>query len=539
MPELLPYTTVSSGGLDLSAPPYELLRTPNVALLLNNFEVAVSGGYRRINGFTLYGTTSATRPEGANKILGIEPYALGVVVCVDTSVYYSEDGITWLQINKDTTSGGKTAAQMPATAALDRPNQGRAQMKMMTAPTGRTTTTYGVLNVATGDDNLARFRIEGTGGSRTFHWEEYTTGAPTGATYIENHEKHMCVVDSVNAPSTVYYSNNNDDSDYTGTGSGSIVVPEKIVGIKSFRSALYIFCDTAIYKLVNINDASTIAIETVTARLGCVSGYTIQEIGGDLIFLATDGLRTIAGTERISDVELGTLSHKIQPLLKDILDDSADFTFASTVIRNKNQYRLFYTNESNEYVTQKGLIGTLRPNLETGTMAFEWSTTLGIEVSALASGSDAGGEEVSYHGDLDGYVFTHDSGSTFNGTNIVYTYQTPDIDFGDAGLGKTLHYMLLSIKPEGAQDIKLKVSYDFNSPSLVQPAQQDVGTVSFPSYYGTGVYGTATYGSITPIKRVNLRGSGTSAAFKFSGVDANPPFTITGFYITFVPSDRR
>ena len=36
-----------------------------------------------------------------------------------------------------------------------------------------------------------------------------------------------------------------------------------------------------------------------TENIGCVDGNTIQEIGGDLVFLAPDGLRTVAGTARI------------------------------------------------------------------------------------------------------------------------------------------------------------------------------------------------------------------------------------------------
>jgi hypothetical protein len=537
MAELQPHAAVASGGLDLVTSPYELLRNPNVATDLVNFEVSIAGGYRRINGYTAFGTT---RPEGANQILGIYPYALGVVVVVDTSIYYSEDGDTWLQINKDTTSGGKTEAQMPGTAALNRPLQGRTQFSLMRAPNGRTTTTYGSLTIATGGDLLGRFRIEGTGGSRLFYFETYTTGAPTGGTYIANHENHLCVVDTINAPSTVYYSANNDDSDFTGTGSGSVTLSDKIVGIKSFREILYIFCKDSIYKLTDIDTAAATAVDQVTLNLGCVSGYTIQEIGGDLIFLSTDGFRTIAGTQRLSDIELGTLSKKIHPLITAILGSNTEYLFSSTVLPYKNQYRLFYTDMSVANTVQKGIIGTLRTDDQTGALRFEWSEILGIEVAAIGVGRGDSNREVIYHGDLEGYIYQHEVGDTFNGTAIRYRYKTPDTDFGDASLRSTLYYMLLSIKPEGSTDIKLQVKYDFGSPSIIQPSLQEVGPISFPSYYGLAVYGTSYYGSgVAPVKRINLRGSGTSASFNFSGEDTNPSFTITGFYVTQVPIDRR
>jgi len=531
-----PFMSPCSGGLDLMTSPFELLRKPNVATELKNFEVDNSGGYRRINGYVDYGDT---RPEGSNRILGLYPYALGVVACVDTSVYYSEDGSTWLQINKDTTSSGKVIGDMAGTSELDRPNQGQVDFLLMTAPTGRTTTTYGSLNIATGNDALARFRIEGTGASRKYYWEVDHPGVTVGD-YLEEHGKHLCMVDKTNAPSTVYYSTNNTDDTFNGTGSGSVTIPDKITGIKSFRDSLFIFAEKSIYALVNINNSSTIATQQITMNLGCISHFSIQEIGGDLIYLSTDGLRTIAGTTRLSDVELGSLSHQIQPLLEGIINRKDFYIFNSIVLKSKNQYRLYYTEVSLASTAQKGIIGTLRPTPETGGTHFEWSTTSGIEVTALGIAENSAGTNVSYHGDDDGYIYIHDSGDTFNGTNIPYVYSTPDIDYGDEGMRKTLHYMLLSIKPEGATDIKLKVSYDFNSPKILQPPLQDVGAISYPTYYNVGQYGTARYGgSLSPTTRINLRGSGTSSSFRFTGADANPPFILTGYYITFAIMDRR
>ena len=55
---------------------------------------------------------------------------------------------------------------------------------------------------------------------------------------------------------------------------------------------------------------SQILLALLTKNIGCVSGNSIQEIGGDLIFLAPDGLRTVAGTARIDDVELSSISRK-------------------------------------------------------------------------------------------------------------------------------------------------------------------------------------------------------------------------------------
>lgn len=522
---------IPSGGLDLVSTPYEILRQPHLATRLNNFEVSNEGGYRRINGFTRFGDTN---PGTASQIFGVQPYGAGVVVCVDDDIYYSEDGSTWTQVNKDLAGGGNDAA-LAGASTLARSSQGQASFALMKAPVGKSTADYGTLIIATGADKVALFRIEGTGGSKTWYYEELST--PAAGSYVELHDQHLCIVDTTNAPNTVYYSANNEDDDFSGTGSGSVTVPDRIVGIKSFRNDLYIFCERTIKKLLNINNPASISVEDVTNDLGCVSGYTIQEIGGDLIYLSQDGFRTIAGTERIGDIELGTVSKKIQPLVTSITTSPGTYIFNSVVIKGKDQYRLYYSVSGGIASNQKGIIGTLRTDRETGTLRFEWSTCSGFDVGAI--GASFTNEESYYHGDLSGKIYTHDSGNDFNGTAIIYSYSTGDIDFGDPGLRKTLHHMILSTEPEGSTDIKLNWKFDFSSTGIVQPPQVDVGTLSFGAKYGTAKYGSAKYGISSPLKRINLRGSGTSVAFNFTGEDSNPPFKITGMYILFVPSDRR
>ena len=535
MPVAQPFTVVPTGGLDLVSAPYELLKTPNVATTLDNFEVSNEGGYRRISGFTRFGGGSAANPGAASsRVFGVQPYGAGVVACISDDIYYSENGTSWTQINKNLASGGDTTA-LGAAAVLARPSQGQAQFKLMEAPVGKTTALYGSLIIATGSDKVAVFRIEGTGGSKVWRYEEIST--PSSGQFIEIHDQHLCIIDTNNNPSTVFYTATNSDTDFTSTGSGSATVNDTIVGIKSFRNELYIFCERSIKKLVNINNPAQISIIDVTEDLGCVSGYTIQELGGDLIFLSQDGFRTIAGTERIGDIELGTVSKKIQPLVTSITNSPSDYIFNSTVIKNKDQYRLYYTTSGGSAINQKGIIGTLRADPQSGALRFEWSTTSGFDVASF--GSNFNGAESYYHGDLTGKVYIHESGNSFNGAAVTYNYKTSEMDFGDSGLRKTLHYMNLSAEPEGTTDIKLNWRFNFAGTDVIQPPQTDIGSLSFGAEYGTAKFGTDVYGVSAPLKRLNLRGSGTSVAFNFTGSDTNSPFKITGMYITFVPSDRR
>ena len=169
MPSSQPYTVACNGGLVKSVNSIDLLKTPGLAKTLQNFEVATEGGYRRINGYTKYkidGVT-ATQPSGASDtILGVFPYADGVIVCVSDDIYFSNDGANWLQINKISHSSGDNHTTFTGKAVTARTNQGQCSFALFEGATFD----YGELNIADGANKVFSFRMEGTGNlnTRTF-----------------------------------------------------------------------------------------------------------------------------------------------------------------------------------------------------------------------------------------------------------------------------------------------------------------------------------------------------------------------------------
>ena len=534
MPRSQPYTVACDGGLVKSANSIDLLRTPGVARELRNFEVSIEGGYRRINGYSKFGGSSATQPTGGTtNILGVTPYADGVVVTAGTNIYFSQDGITWLQINKLSAGGGDNYTTFTGKSATARTGQGQCQFVIFEGATFD----YGELIIADGANKLFSFRMEGTGAlnTRTFFTEEITVDGTNGVKYIAIHDHHLIASGVENNLNTVYYSVYNDPNNFTGTGAGSVTISDQVQGIKGFRTDLIVFAENSIHKLVNINDSSSIRIDPITENVGCLSGYSVQEIGGDLIFLAPDGLRTVAGTARIGDVELGTVSKAIQPLITDLTESINSYIISSIVLREKSQYRLFYTDTSKTNSQQRGIIGTLRPN------GFQWSETRGIESTEIGSGFNENGIEEYYHGDTNGYVYVHDSGNDFDGSNILARYATPDYDYGDLGTLKTLHYMRVSASAEGVVEPDVQVRFEYGNTNIPQPPELfDLGTIDPPSLFGEALFNTNVFGGAeNPMIRVALQGSGTSNNFTFISEDNKAPYTINGLYVDFIPSGRR
>ena len=530
-----PYTVACDGGLVKSANSIDLLRTPGVARELRNFEVSTEGGYRRINGFAKYGGGSAVQPTGGTAtILGVFPYADGVIVTAGTNIYFSNTGTSWLQINRNSVAvGGDNYTTFTGRSTLARTGQGQCQFALFEGATFD----YGQVIIADGANKLYSFRMEGTGAltTRTFFAEEITVTGTKHVKYITIHDHHLIAAGVEDNLSTVFYSVYNDATDFTGSGAGSVTISDQVEGIKGFREDLIVFAENSIHKLVNINDSANIRIDPITENVGCLSGYSIQEIGGDLIFLAPDGLRTVAGTARIGDVELGTVSKEIQPLITDLTESINSYIISSIVLREKSQYRLFYTDTTIQNSSQRGIIGTLRPN------GFQWSETRGIEVTEIGSGFDQNGVEQYYHGDTDGYVHVHDSGNDFDGSTVLARYATPDYDYGDLGTLKTLHYLKVSASAEGVVEPNVQVRFDYGSTDIPQPPELfDLGIIDPPSLFGEAIFNTNVFGGAeSPLVRVALQGSGHSNNFTIISEDTKAPYTINGLYINFVPSGRR
>ena len=189
-----------------------------------------------------------------------------------------------------------------------------------------------------------------------------------------------------------------------------------------FRDGLFIFCENRIFKLTG-NSLSDFAVQAVTRNIGCINGKTIQEFAGDLLFLGPDGLRTVAGTANIGDVELGTISSNVQSFFDENISDAT--VFDSIVIPEKTQYRLFFK---------------------------------GIKPSCTDTLINAG-EILILHGGFDGYIYRQEEGTTFNGTAILGKYRSPDLTMNDPGIRKHMQRVIVNFKPESTIDADIILRY--------------------------------------------------------------------------------
>jgi hypothetical protein len=328
------------------------------------------------------------------------------------------------------------------------------------------------------------------------------------------------------------------DSDFnTANGAGNISVGAEITGLISFRDQLIIFCEDSIFKLVG-NTLADFVLQPITKDIGCVDRDTIQEVGGDVMFLGPDGLRLLSATDRIGDFNLAVVSKSIQKEVTDVIKSNT--SFASVVVKKKSQYRLFGYNENTSAENANGVLGTQLADTQ-GT-SFGWAETRGFK-AYVADENYRNRTEIIVFANADGYAYEMESGNSFDGANIQATFSTPFVPVVDPRLRKTFYKLFLYTDPQGSVSIDVNLKLDFDDEGVIQPdtisLSNTTGTVGF---YGspTATYGTTVYG--TKLKKqfqTQVIGSSFSVSLQFISNGTNPPFSLDAATLEFATHDRR
>ncbi len=554
MPSTQPFGVSCKGGLNTNLNEFEILSSPGSATKLRNYEVDPDGGYRRINGYINYGDIRDDTTPVDVEIKGLQVYSDGVIITAGNKLYFSftqldaegAEVAEFVELPNHTSGHALSGADyLNATytshkTALNYTVQGRASFTVY-----NDNVENGRVIICDGVNKPLVITITGSGAfaNRNISIDELTVDGVVAPAVGTVHQGVFVTGGGPNAKNTVYYSAVDDVTSFPG--GSSVTTDDEVVGLKSFRENIIVFCKNSIFNLSNILVPTETSLLPITKNVGCLSAQSIQEIGGDLLFLAPDGIRTIAGTARIGDVELSSVSRQIQALISVLASEIDQYKVSSCVLRNKSQYRLFYSKDTETTLDSRGILGTLTPN------GFEWSETRGIKAYVLTSDFDNTGIEKKYHGDDAGYIFHHDKGKYFHqlntdippvltASNIDAVYETPNFDFGDLGTNKTLDYVRLSLTPEAKATVSIRVSLNSNDVDTPQPLQYDFPTTSKGGIFGVGIFGTSLFGQgDTSIMKAFLQGSGYTASFKILTENQESPYTINGFYINYAPSTRR
>ena len=551
------FKLVCSGGLNSNENHLDLSdNSPGAATRMLNYEPSLFGGYRRIEGYDDYDptygeVTVAGSTTGQGKVLGIAIFKNDVtsgttIIAIrqdagatNYSFYYYTANVGWRKYTLD------HSVTRPMTANGLTVN--RIRHAQFNFGTGNTICFVDGVNPAI-VFNGTKWKEIKSSHSGGYHATNNTAGgaqALNAPALVDVFENHLFLSGHEATRAAIAHSAPNDAYTWTSAaGAGQIASGFDVVQIKPFRDNLFVFGNKNIKK-VTVNASNAFALENVTSNIGCVARDSVLEIGGDLMFLSPDGFRPVAGTSRVGDIELETLSKPIQSTLVDLIKNEDMDALTGVVIRSKSQVRYFVTSTNGSNVVAAtdaiGIIGGLTESQ--GQIEWEFGQLLGIRASCATS-DYVGTEEFILHGDHDGKVYRQENGTSFNGSNIISVYATPYLDFGETEQRKVIRKLNTFIRAEGPFEMNLAIDYDWGDYNTAVPSTYTQTSAGAPtiyagrniSYNGTNVvYG----GASKPLMTSDIQGSGFAVRATFVTDGQSEPFSIQGLVFEFSAAGRR
>jgi len=430
-------------------------------------------------------------------------------------------------------SGGTTVAIDPALASS--PADNAALTFLSTSRENGGKTRFSRYNY-TGTEKVAI--VDGVNVPALYNGSQFTAlnDAPTdvaAAEFVVNFKSHLVFGKSNVLTFTAPFT----DTDFTAAnGSGTISVGSAITGLIVFRQQLIIFTESSIFQITG-NTIADFQLQPVTTDIGCVDKDTIQEVGGDIMFLGPDGLRLLSATDRFNDFNLAVVSKTVQKEVTDFI--TANTSFTSVVIRSKSQYRILGFNNNIGQANAQGILGTQMAGQ--GGEGMSWADLRGIRAHVADSRFFQNAETIVFAND-DGYLYQMEEGNSFDGSNIQTTFATPYMPINDPRIRKTFYKMFLYTDPQGSVSFDVSLKLDFDQKNSVQPTKIDfnnaTGTVAF---MGQATYGsTAVFSSkLKTLFETQIIGSAFVVSLQYTSDSVDPPFSLDAITLEYTTNTRR
>jgi len=467
------------GGLDLITPTRQL--NPGAALSAINYECPVTGGYRRIDGYTQWGDLV----PGDGPILGVavfddDTYAVRKDAGVNSATLYRLDGSTWTAVG----TGGE----------LD---NNRYEFDEGNA-------------YATEAGNA----LYGVGGGKPFELKQdgtlsTLTNAPSGATMIALHQNHLFL--GFDAGS-LQFSGIGDPTNWDAAtgGAGEIGVGQTLTGIvKGVGGVLHVMCRDSIQTL-RFRSAEESQLEVTIPGVG-VRRYSAQTMTAQF-FVSERGISNLQAADQFGDFSLKQPGRVVEPLF--IAGGYSDRVVASAVSRSKAQYRVFFDDGSGFYFSPTGITQVQFPH----------------QVSAACSGELSSGNEMSLFGSDSGYVYRLDHGNDFAGTPVRALLTLAFTDLKAPSARKRFRRAFWDIRAGSESRMWLQPDFDYGDTQTGRPRRTPIDYM-----LGGGLWGVDNWGSFNwsvPVigqEPVDIEGTGTSINFAIFSESSDEPHEILGY----------
>ena len=249
------------------------------------------------------------------------------------------------------------------------------------------------------------------------------------------------------------------------------------------------------------------------------------KIAGNIFFLDERGITTIAPSQVYGNFETAVVSKAIQSWISGKGASVKD----SCVVREKNQYRLFFSDGSALYLTQdNGAVQGIMPIVFVD------------PVECVCSSEDAAGSEAIFFGSTDGFVYQMERGTSFDGDEIESFLELAYNHYGSPHITKRWRKMVLGVSGEGYSEVYAGYFLNYGDGAVVQAPETLLEMGLNALFWDDGLFwdaGLAWDGaSILPLP-MYMSGSGYNLSIQLrSNSDCFSQMKVSGAQILYTPS---
>jgi hypothetical protein len=478
-------TWALGGGLDLVSPAIQI--SAGKAILAQNYECSMNGGYRRIDGYTIFdGRTTGTplAVAGSGPIRGVWEYG-GVVYAFRDNAGGSAG------VMHKSTSSGWVVVSTPTLAA-------GGSYEFVNHNFGGHSST---LNMYGCNGVNKAFQFNGT--TLTLLTTGMTTDTPS---HIGVHKNHLFLSFS---GGSVQHSGTGDPTSWTlVTGAGEISIGSEVTGLNSMQGNSLAITGNNQVSVLYGTAASNWDLKSYSPAIGAVD-KTHAQMDSDLYYFNGDDLSSLTATQAFGDFESASISSLVKPYI----DARKTSTVGATVNRDKNQYRLFFSDKT-------VLVGTIINRQVVG-----FSTWLLDHIpSAVTEG---------YMGCTDGSIMRMDSGTSFSGAAIQSFLRLPFTSLNSPHKKKRFRKATLELAAGSQATLNYLADYDYGTGGSSVSSSTTV-------YGGGGFWDVASWNNfvwssaVVASAEAYLNGSGQNISLLIVHTSAtDPAFTLQGVQLNY------
>lgn len=284
-------------------------------------------------------------------------------------------------------------------------------------------------------------------------------------------------------------------------GTAEIAMGDQVAGFKQLpggqsQAALGVFTKNNISVLYGSSSAD-FQLNPFEQNAGAFAG-TIQRLGTVVMF-DNRGIASMSAVQAYGNFASATLSKRIQTLLK----TKRPLVTTSCVLRDKTQYRLFFSDGTGIAVTfdngqaaSNQYAGTY--NLGTGQVVGMMPFLFPVPVLCAVSEEFSDGGEGVFFGSNDGFVYQMEKGTSFDGANIeAYLVMGFNNSKGPRTLKQYRHAML-EVTGQGYAELSFSYDLGYATTDIDQttPAQTGIEALN-PGMWDVGNWDTGTWDGTT------------------------------------------